>query len=124
MANTRKLENKPGGRTISLLAHADLTAYLLYAPDPATNTITKLSAAGASMCGTPKVAAKSGQPVTLDLDGILIVTAGEALATPGTPVKAAATGKVVAATVGTDHVIGTTITTAAADGDLLTIEKL
>jgi len=124
MAHTRGLEYEPGNRKVSGLAGLDLTEHLLYQIDATSNATVTLAADGAIDVGTPRVASKSGQPCALDCDGVLIVTAGEALTTVGTAVKCGnGTGKVVEATVGTDHVIGATRTPAAADGDLLSITK-
>jgi len=124
MAHTRGLEYQPGGRTISGTAGSDLTAHLLYRIDATSNATITLAGTAALDCGVVRQAAKSGQPATLDCNGVLIVTSGEALATVGTPVKCNAAGKVVTATVGTDFVIGVTRTPTATGADeLISITK-
>jgi hypothetical protein len=124
MAHTRGLEYEPGSRKIKGLAGTDLTAHLLYRIDATSNATITLAGAAALDCGVARQAAKSGQPVTLDCNGVLIVTSGEALATVGTAVKCNASGKVVAATVGTDFVIGVTRTPTASGADeLISITK-
>jgi len=124
MAHTRGLEYFPGDRKVSGTAGVNLTEHLLYQIDATSNATVTLATIAAPDCGTPRVASLSGQPCTLDCDGVLIVTAGEALLTVGTGVKAGdGTGKVVAAAAADDHIIGVTRTPAAADGDLLSITK-
>jgi len=124
MAHTRGLENQPGGRTISGVAGANLSKHLLYRIDATSNATITLAGAGAVDCGVVRQAALSGQPVTLDCNGVLVVTSGEALATVGTPVKCDAAGKVVTATAGTDHIIGVTRTpTASGANELISITK-
>lgn len=101
---------------------ADSVDGLLYMEDP-SNAGHLIVAAGAHLCGVPTRRAKVGEYVSLRVSGLMVATASGVIAVNG-PITPDSAGKIKAATIGSDDVMGYLVGPACTtDGDIVSIVK-
>jgi len=105
--------------TITLPAGADLSAAQFKFVKLSAGTVV-LGAAGNDCIGVLLNKPASGEAAEVQIAGITKVQADVALATSGTKVMCSADGQAAVAT-STNHVLGRTISTAAAAGELVEV---
>ena len=117
-----KLEYKPIDElTVTRKANATLTAYRLVKADtdPANVVVCTANARPVGVC---EVSAVANDVVRIICGGIVPITAGAVLSTPGTALVSDATGRVVAAGVsGDQNIVGFQLSTSGAAGDLVSV---
>lgn len=105
--------------TITLPAGADLTAAQFKFVKISSGAVV-LGAAGNDCIGVLLNKPNTGEAAEVQIGGVAKVQADAALATTGTKVMCSADGQAAAAT-STNHVLGRTVTTAAAAGELVEV---
>lgn len=97
-----------------LVAGADLQkGQVVYVS--ADMTVSPTTASSAAVLGVAMFDAKAGEPVAIECEGLMKLTAGGVI-TAGSKVTSAAGGKVA---VGTENTIGIALSNAVADGDVI-----
>ena len=79
-------------------------------------TVSPTTASSAAVLGVAMFDAKAGEPVAVECEGLMKLTASAAI-TAGSQVESAAGGKVAAAGSSVTKVIGIALNAASADGD-------
>lgn len=97
-----------------LVAGADITkGQVLYVSDDMT--VSPTTGVSAAVIGIAMMDAKTGEPIAVECEGLMKLTAGGAI-TAGAKVSSAAGGKVAT---GTENTIGIALSDATADGDVI-----
>jgi len=114
------MSSKLGVQSLSLLAAADLSSSRWRCVTVNSSGQAALANATALTAGILQNKPTSGQPATVCYAGVSKAVAGAAV-TAGSRVRSDANGKVVAATVAGNAVIGIALESAGADNDVISV---